>query len=359
MGLARSCRLPTRQRSLSRRSSRKSTARRSPVCSSHFLRRTRSFSGAYSIYNWEIFFHIPLLIATKLSQNQQFEEAQKWFHYIFDPTTNSADPVPQRFWKFLPFCECSASDEINGSIESLLRQLDPPSGTVNTTGPVVTLVSGAVFDSAWVGSTININGVAYTIQAVSGPTTLTLAGSGAGNQATVQYFVPITIPPESSECELDVESQVSQWKLNPFDPFLIARMRTIAFRKTVVMKYLDNLIAWGDYLFQQNTRESINEATQIYVLAGQILGDKPLIIPAQGTIQDYSYSDLAQEGIDPFSNALVTLESTFPFSAGTPVSGAGGIGTGSFNTATTRPSTFAFHPTTSYSVTQICRRSPV
>jgi hypothetical protein len=39
-----------------------------------------------------------------------------------------------------------------------------------------------------------------------------------------------------------------------------------------VMKYLDNLIAWADNLFQQDTVESINEATELYVLAAGILG---------------------------------------------------------------------------------------
>ena len=42
--------------------------------------------GAYAEYNWEIFFHIPLLIASRLSTNQKFREAQHWFHYIFNPT---------------------------------------------------------------------------------------------------------------------------------------------------------------------------------------------------------------------------------------------------------------------------------
>jgi DNA-binding transcriptional MerR regulator len=32
--------------------------------------------GAYSPYNWELFFHIPLLIANSLSKNQRFEEAR-------------------------------------------------------------------------------------------------------------------------------------------------------------------------------------------------------------------------------------------------------------------------------------------
>ena len=47
--------------------------------------------GPYSIYNWELFFHAPVLIATHLSKNQRFAEAQRWFHYVFDPTTNDVD----------------------------------------------------------------------------------------------------------------------------------------------------------------------------------------------------------------------------------------------------------------------------
>src|SRR5260221_1027244 len=45
-----------------------------------------SSSGAYSVYNWELFYHIPLTIAIHLSQNQRYEEAQQWFKYILDLT---------------------------------------------------------------------------------------------------------------------------------------------------------------------------------------------------------------------------------------------------------------------------------
>src|SRR5262249_16700159 len=40
------------------------------------------YGGAYTTYNWELFFHAPLLIADRLSKEQRFEEAQRWFHYI-------------------------------------------------------------------------------------------------------------------------------------------------------------------------------------------------------------------------------------------------------------------------------------
>ena len=42
-----------------------------------------------------LFFHVPLLIADAAEQEPAFEEAQKWFHYIFDPTDTSDYAVPQ------------------------------------------------------------------------------------------------------------------------------------------------------------------------------------------------------------------------------------------------------------------------
>ena len=61
------------------------------------------YGGAYAIYNWELFFHVPLTIAIHLSRSQKFEEARRWFHYIFDPTDKSTEAAPARFWKFAPF----------------------------------------------------------------------------------------------------------------------------------------------------------------------------------------------------------------------------------------------------------------
>src|SRR5262249_35269751 len=40
-------------------------------------------SGPYANYNWELFYHIPVMIAVHLSKNQRFAEAQRWFHYVF------------------------------------------------------------------------------------------------------------------------------------------------------------------------------------------------------------------------------------------------------------------------------------
>jgi hypothetical protein len=61
--------------------------------------------GLYSVYNWELFYHIPLLLAERLSKNQKFQEAQRWFHYIFDPTDTSSLDSPQKFWRMRKFFE--------------------------------------------------------------------------------------------------------------------------------------------------------------------------------------------------------------------------------------------------------------
>jgi hypothetical protein len=193
---------------------------------------------AYSTYNWEIFFHIPLLIADRLSKNQRFAEAQRWFHYIFNPTDISSYPPPAKFWQVKPLFE-------------LAMQWDGPAETLEEM----------------------------------------LQKLAAGN--------------------IDIEKQVEQWRNNPFNPHLIARLRLVAYMKTVVLKYLDNLIAWGDYCFQQDTIESINEATQLYILASEILGPRPVTISQEET-KALSYSEI-RDKLDEFSNYVLSeIDSSLP-----------------------------------------------
>jgi hypothetical protein len=99
----------------------------------------------------------------------------------------------------------------------------------------------------------------------------------------------------------------------PFDPFVVARTRPGSFQWYVVMKYLDNLIAWGDSLYMQDTIETINEALLCYVLAANLLGPRPQVMPQPGTTTTRNFLQLKQAGLDRMSNALVTLEAQFPF----------------------------------------------
>ena len=82
-----------------------------------------------------------------------------------------------------------------------------------------------------------------------------------------------------------------------------------------VMAYLDNLIAWGDSLFQQYTIETINEATQIYVLAANILGPNPKWFRSRNRAAPQTYATI-RPNLNQFSDALVDMEVDIPFDSG-------------------------------------------
>ncbi|CAN5241687.1 hypothetical protein BH23BAC2_BH23BAC2_15780 [soil metagenome] len=200
--------------------------------------------AAYSIYNWELFFHAPLFIATQLSKNGKYAEAMRWFHYIFDPTTDEKPVegmVNQRLWKVLPF-RTTESTRIEEWFRELSKTGDPTK-----------------------------------------------------------------------------EDQIAEWRANPFNPHLVAENRHSAYMNNVVMKYVENLISWGDQLFRRDTMESINQATQLYVMANHILGPRPELIPKRGKIKAETYESLENK-LDAFSNALVQMENLFPHSSKIPAS---------------------------------------
>jgi hypothetical protein len=193
--------------------------------------------GAYSLYNWELFFHVPLLLATRLMQDERHEEAMRWFHYIFNPTTASNDAIPERYWVCKPLRDEGKPE----SIKKILQKLQDPEAAKDTKD--------------------------------------------------------------------DIEAAIKDWRDHPFEPHRIARSRPGAYQKTVVMKYLDNLVAWGDKLFRRDTIESINEATQLYVLAAKLLGHRPHRVPGLATPPAQTYAEMRPE-LDDFSNAVVWMEST-------------------------------------------------
>ncbi|MGI9065932.1 MAG: neuraminidase-like domain-containing protein [Pyrinomonadaceae bacterium] len=75
---------------------------------------------------------------------------------------------------------------------------------------------------------------------------------------------------------------LTTYRADPFNPHAIARTRLSAYQKSVVMKYIDNLLDWGDSLFNQFTMESVNEATMLYVMAQDILGPRPPVLGSCG-----------------------------------------------------------------------------
>lgn len=197
--------------------------------------------GSYSGYNWELFYHVPMLLATRLTANQKFEEALTWFHYMFNPTGTLEGTAPQKYWVTKPFYLTQDSDYIAQRIDTLL------------------------------------------------------------------YKIADATTPERKELEFAID----QWRTKPFTPHTIARFRPVAYQKTLLMKYIDNLVEWGDHLFRQDTMESIAQATQMYILADKLLGPKPRIVPPAVKTPYQTYNQIEAK-LDAFGNALVDMENIIP-----------------------------------------------
>ncbi|HZM78767.1 MAG TPA: neuraminidase-like domain-containing protein [Candidatus Limnocylindrales bacterium] len=192
------------------------------------------FTGPYGTYYREIFFHIPFLIAHHLNSQGKYEQAQRWYQYIFDPT--AAEVIPDdptlsaeanlarkkdRNWRYLEF-----------------RGLDVP-----------------------------------TLRAI-----------------------------------LTDEQAIEAYKRDPFNPHAIARLRLTAYQKAIVMRYIDNLLDWGDDLFTQFQMETVNEATMLYATAADILGERPAKLGGCGErSRTWTYEEL-KPALSAGSEFLIEVE---------------------------------------------------
>src|SRR5690606_19449928 len=85
-----------------------------------------SSDGSYSLYNWELFFHAPLMIAKRLASEQRFEEAMTWYHRIFNPTGTLDGTAPQKYWVTKPFFLTTDSQYVAQRIDNLLTKIADP-----------------------------------------------------------------------------------------------------------------------------------------------------------------------------------------------------------------------------------------
>ncbi|KAH7109096.1 hypothetical protein B0J11DRAFT_601954 [Dendryphion nanum] len=217
---------------------------------------------SYASYNWEMFFHLPFEVACKLSADQQFESARRWFHYIFNPEghdTPVGDGGPalpeaqQKYWQTKPFFQAKVADYTAELIDKILYQIsEDPSGH------------------------------------------------------SLKDWITLSL---------------SLWRSNPYSPYAIARARPVAFQIAILIRYIKNIIDWGDSLFRQLTRETITQATQLYMLADKLLGPKPQVVPPALDIPIKSYNELEPD-LDLFGNALVDLENLVPDVGSLPHHGA-------------------------------------
>lgn len=180
--------------------------------------------GSMGVYFREVFFEIPFLIANYLNSQGKYADAQRWYHYIFNPTSDK-----------YPF----GVQWIEDDEERRLREMD----------------------RVW------------------------------------QYIVFRDHTLATLKEQLNDADAVEAYTKDPFNPHAIARLRTGAYMKTIVMKYIDNLLDWGDKLFARDTMESVNEATLLYVMAAELLGDRPAELgPCQEPEGDgFTYNQLSKK----------------------------------------------------------------
>lgn len=207
--------------------------------------------GAFSPYNWELFYHLPSYIGTALCKEQLFVDGRKWYHYVFNPQgVESALPggsATSKYWITKPFYETKEGDYVQQRIDNILHLL-------------------------------------------------------AGDVTAAGY---------STDLKKQLEAAVKDWRTHPFDPHRIANYRTVAYQKAIFIKYFESLIAEGDNYFRGFSHENNTLATLNYVLAAELLGPPPRKIPPRTKPLVETYNELEHK-FGAFANALVQVENLIP-----------------------------------------------
>lgn len=121
-------------------------------------------------------------------------------------------------------------------------------------------------------------------------------------------------PPTMLQILTDNEA-IRMWNNHPFDPHAVAALRISAYQKSIVMKYIDNILDWADALYARDTRETITQATLLYFLAADLLGPRPRDLGSCGEQAPTDFkSILANYGNDPsrIPQFLIDLEQALP-----------------------------------------------
>ncbi|MFJ7109515.1 neuraminidase-like domain-containing protein [Pseudomonas sp. NPDC098740] len=142
------------------------------------------FDGCNGLFFWELFFHLPDLVGSRLMEEGRFREAQGWFEYIFNPLARAieADPDDLDVIPAPPFWRCR----------------------------------------------------------------------------------PLNIP-----------LNPAYEAFAPHDPDAIGYTAPVHMQIAIFMRYVRNLIAWGDGLYRQLSRDSMVAAKLCYVRALSLMGEEP------------------------------------------------------------------------------------
>lgn len=204
----------------------------------------------YGPYNWELFYHVPVLIADTLRKAGHYREALDAIRWVFDPfhreteDAKANDGAPDNdaaqdfvWWRTRPLRQAAKS------IARLFDALEP--------------------------------------------------GADDGERQRVL-------------------EQLERMLRHPFQPFRIARTRVDALQTAAIMLFCDICFDAGDALYRQDTRESVGEALQYYVLIAHVLGERRPRIPPIHRPAPRSFAELRGR-LNPAGQARVEAENDLLF----------------------------------------------
>ncbi len=289
------------------------------------------FNSANGIYYWEIFYHVPLLIAQTYNNLQKFDEANRWYGFVFNPMQIG------EYWRFMPFLNVDVGaiiDSITSSVEQLEEVKAPNIAEVKTAigmdGTDQKLMARLkVLDQAVINNKVDSETMKKvfdlggseeagffdnldSLREVLNNLTVSMDGSGKEEKNVSNRIIKreraqlleLSYVLEKLQARVmnlsSNQAEIRAYLNDPFDPHSIAKIRKVAYRKAVVMSYIDNLLDWGDMLFRQYTMESINEARMHYILAYDLLGQKPenvgrLLLPETQKFDDLKHIEEAYD----------------------------------------------------------------
>lgn len=156
------------------------------------------------------------------------------------------------------------------------------------------------------------------------PTTTERTDNNTTAGDCVWRYLPFRDQADSMSALLTSQAALEAYRRHPFSPHAIARLRHTAYQKATVMRYVDNLLDWGDSLFAQFQMETVNQATMLYMMAQEVLGPAPAqsgncAPPAEGK-SALALGEMLQSAAGLSPDFMIELEHEV---AGSPASASG------------------------------------
>ncbi|MDE9493878.1 toxin [Xenorhabdus bovienii] len=102
---------------------------------SQYYAQPMDFNGANSLYFWELFYYSPMLVAQRLLQEQNFDEANHWLKYVYSPEGYIVKGgIAPYHWNCRPLEEDTSwnSDPLDSTDPDAVAQDDPMHYKVST-----------------------------------------------------------------------------------------------------------------------------------------------------------------------------------------------------------------------------------